>query len=208
MRRDDDWNEYRYRYGEDQLAVVEFDVGCALFTPASHGTCVRIRVADPAPIEAVLATLDDDVWLVGRLSYAGACTLVLQCESAASVRAALPDGTPAEVSEGWGFFDERVCPTEADWQRIADRQQLERLVQGGLDPLETCPVVHRFYGASDGIAALRERLEGEGMQVHRATDDRLEMTRVHPPAAVSQVSVALARFARTLGVAYDGWQLA
>lgn len=216
MRRDDDWNHYRYVYGEGREATIHFDVGCALQpAPDTHGTCVRLVVRGDsegflAHLERTLAPID--CWFVGEIHYPGTTTFVLQVEAAAAFDAALPvlqqavETLEVERSAGWGYFDERVCPNEVDWQRIADREQCERLARDGVDLDTVRPVAHGFYADAARLERIEQRLLTEGLTVAERSDERLVMLREHRLCDVSEVSVALARFARSVGAAYDGWR--
>lgn len=220
MRRDADWNHYTYRYAageETRDAHVRFDVGCALAPcPETHQTTARVRVRGPAAdLEAQLPELlaDIDCWLVGVLRYAGVTAFVFQVEDEGgfaaaepALVAAAPGPVAIERSPGWSFFEDRVCPSETDWQRIQDREQLERLEAAGVDLHAEIEVLHGFYGGARALEALHEALLAEDFRRHAQEARRLEVLRTHRLADVSSVSVALARFARTRGVAYDGWR--
>jgi hypothetical protein len=216
MRIDSDWNHYHYTYGEPaRTAQVRFDVGCALMpAPNTHATSVRvrIRITDPEQdldhiVRQHLGAVD--CWLVGTIAFADITAFVFQVAAVQAMEthlAALLEQVDAEVhrSDGWSFFEDQVCPQENDWRRITDREQLERL---GIDASAPVPVVHGFYGSAKGIAAIHARLQPEGF-VGEPLGDRLEMTKTHRPAEVSDITVPLLRLAQQHGCAYDGWRLA
>lgn len=216
MRRNADWNHYHYVYGEGREATVRFDVGCALQPdPGTHGQSVRLLVRGEIGdfvqhLERCLAGVD--CWFVGEIHYPGTTTYVLQVEDSAGFDAALPslkqqhDAVDVERSEGWGFFDERVCPNEVDWQRIADREQCGRLEEQGVDLESVRPVAHGFYADETRLDRIEQRLLTEGLTLGERSADRLVMVREHRLCDVSEVSVPLARFARSVGAAYDGWR--
>lgn len=215
MRIDTDWNHYTYAYGDEgRTAVVHFDVGCALMPcPDSHQTTVRIQVRQTEAAHDLRAHLGAhlgpvDCWLVGTMAYADVTVLVLQVEALTAFDAALPAvlaGLDAAVerSPGWSFFEDRICPTEKDWRRITDREQLERL---DVDPTVLADVAHSFYGSEKGLGAIHARLVPEGFRGEPA-GDRLEMRKDHRPADVSGITLPLMRLARQHGCAYDGWRI-
>lgn len=218
MRVGSDWNHYAYTYGEGQRAEVRFDLELALLpAPATHQRCVRICLHGPvADFEPRLAEVLEgvDCWLVGVLQYAGVTAFVLQVEDAVAfdarrpaVEAVAPAPLALEHSHGWGFFDDRVCPSEADWRRITDREQVERLQRTGVDVRAEGPVTHAFYGSAGGLRRIAERLALEDFETLSLSGDRLVVRGVHSLAEVSSRTVPLARLARSAGAAYDGWRV-
>lgn len=219
VRIDSDWNHYTYTYGEPpREAHVRFDVGRALQPcPDTHAQSVRIRVeGDTEGFEDALAsTLTDvDCWLVGVLGFQGGATWVLQVEDRAgfaarraAVEAAAVGTVQWQVSEGWGFFEDRVCPRERDWQRIADREQVERLATRGIDIHAPQPIRHGFFGDEGALDAIGEVLGPEGFAQDSASGRQLVLVATHPPVDISSRTVALARLAREHGALYEGWRL-
>ena len=213
MRRDADWNHYRYVYGEGREATIHFDVGCALQpAPATHGTSIRL-VLERASGTLQLDRLGGvDCWFVGEIHLPDTTTWVFQVEDAAGFDAVLQalqrehTALQVERSPGWGYFDERVCPNEVDWQRIADPGQCDRLAQQGVDLDRVRSVAHGFFADRGRLESIEQRLLTEGLRVAERAPDRLVMVREHRLRDVSEVSVALARYARSVGAAYDGWR--
>lgn len=204
MRRRGDWNHYTYVYGESARARVDFDVEAALL-PQRGG--VSVRVMGPEGLD--LSLLEPlDALLVGTLRYAGKVEALLHQEAGdvdPAVRAALEAaGATVEVHPGWDVFDDRICPSPADWRRIEDRETLERL---DLDGDQRLRVLHRFVGAERGLEPLQAQLIQGGMELVERRGEHLVMAHVHPIGEISAVTVALLTAGEKLGVAYDGWVL-
>lgn len=204
MRRGTDWNHYRYVYGDDKPAVVHFDVEAAVVPQSGSWHGLRVYgLPDPSALETRLA--DVEVWLVGELHYDGRIEYVLQVEQAHvnAVNTAL-EGLDLAWTTDWDYFDERVCPTPADWRRIQDREALARL---DLDTNGEIEVLHRFYGDAPGLDAIAERLMTEGFtEVDRQTT-RMTLAHHHPLVDISTITLGLMRLCESNGVAYDGWLL-
>ena len=131
-----------------------------------------------------------------------------ECSHAAHLVGCTQADVTFERSEGWSFFDDRVCPNELDWRRITDREQLERLRAEGVDVAGELMVAHAFYGPRSGLQHVLDRLALEGFESMSWHGNWLVLARTHRLSDASKVSVALLRFSSTLGVAYDGWKLA
>ena len=67
-------------------------------------------------------------------------------------------------------------------------------------------VAHGFFADRGRLESIEQRLLTEGLRVAERAPDRLVMVREHRLRDVSEVSVALARYARSVGAAYDGWR--
>jgi hypothetical protein len=217
MRTPDSWNHYAYRYAESgSVARVRFDVDRALQpSPSSHQRCVRVCVhGSVGDFEAQLLQIlaEVDCCFVGVLAYAEITEFVLQVDDpvAFSAQEARLDHSTActvrfDHSQGWDFFDDRICPGETDWRRITDREQLERLAAKGTDVRASRAVVHAFFGTHAQLERLAERIRPDGFEVVALEGQRLAVRLVHPLHEVSDLTVPLVRYAASLGVAYDGW---
>lgn len=225
MKLGDDWNFYSYSYGEkpSRTALVRFDVERAIMPcPDTHQTCRRLLVREAglpalATFESALPELLEgiDCMLVGVLRYPSTEELIFQIEDALGftqrhdvLRAQAPAPIEFQDSAGWDFFVDRVTPNEADWQRITDRESIERHLRAGADPATPHTLLHTFIGDKVGIAAIRAVLEPEGFTVATLDSQRLVMQHavMLTVADVSRVTVALHRFSRSHRAIYDGWK--
>ncbi len=215
MRENDSWNHYTYVYGatEDQpgrTARVEFDIEAAVLPSDDSMQGLRVRWADGTIEAAELVHILDAVeaWLVGKLHYHDTRELVLQVDGdvdlADTVRALEQAGATVEKTRGWDYFNDRVCPTPADWRRIQDRETLERLDLDGDGELR---VLHRMVGPVESLNAISERLESEGFEEVDREGEHLTLAHVHPIADISRITLGLMRLCEPKGVAYDGWVL-
>jgi hypothetical protein len=214
------WSFYHYVYGEGRRAEVRFDLGYAAgATPRTHrhAAQVVVRGAEPDAVDAWAEGLperlaDVDCLLVGVVRYADATELLLQVEDRAAFARAEPRlGAPGALtiawSAGWDCFTDRYCPREADWQRISDREAVERLVAGGHPPEAEVGVEHRVVGDPAGLEGLAAELVPAGFEPAAVTDRLLRVVRRQRLDAVSDGSVPLAARCRRLGLVYDGWSL-
>jgi hypothetical protein len=204
MRIGTDWNHYGYTYGEGKRAEVHFDVEAAVVPQDADWRGLRVHgVADREALVERLA--DADAWLVGELRYDGRVehVLVVRPTAVDAVTTALADAT-LEWTSSWDYFDDRVCPTPADWRRIEDREALARL---DLDGDGSLRVLHRFYGDADALQAITDRLASEEFTPVDAQPTRLTLAHEHPIDDLSTITVGLLRLCERLGVAYDGWIL-
>lgn len=203
------WNHYTYTYGEGRSARVEFDVEAAIGLSRPDSTGARL-VADAAVDEGRIAEAlgELDVLLVGILAYAGQVERVIQTPSPEAVtarRGALAEaGVTLELTPGWAYFEDRVSPSPADWQRIGDREALERLDLDGDGHLR---VLHRFFGTPRALDAIATRLTPEGFEDAGRDGERMTLAHVHPIGDISRITVGLLRLCEHHGVAYDGWAL-
>ncbi|MEZ4317624.1 MAG: hypothetical protein R3F61_08965 [Myxococcota bacterium] len=203
----DDWNHYTYVYGDDRTATIAFDVAAAVFSEDhfAHG----VRVVTEGDLASIEAALDGaDALLVGRLTYGDRRELVLQVADLASFAEARSRvealGATVHDTPGWGYFDERVCPTPADWRRIQDRETLERLDLDGNGALR---VLHRFFGDDAALDAIGSRLEAEGFAPVERSERRMALAHEHPLDDVSRITIGLMRLSEHHGAVYDGWVL-
>ncbi|MCA9491906.1 MAG: hypothetical protein KC656_04655 [Myxococcales bacterium] len=210
MREGGDWNHYTYVYGEGRTARVDFDVEAAVLPSDDSQRGLRVRWADGSVDRTSLQHVLDgvDAWLVGKLTYAGTTELVLQLggsvDADAVVHALAQTGATTELTAGWDYFNDRVCPTPQDWRRIQDREALERLDIDGDGELR---VLHRFYGDDDALERIRERLADEGFETVESAPSHLTLAHVHPLNDISRITLGLMRLCEPAGVAYDGWVL-
>ena len=209
MRVESDWNHYSYVYAEDRTATTHFHVGSAVFSDAALPFGARIVFAEPFEQDRFLSLVDGVAGhLVGRLEYAGKVEFVVALPASDGLAGVTPAleaaGGTVETTDGWGYFDSRVCPTPADWQRIQDREALEALDLDGDGELR---ILHRFFGEPEALARVQERLEPEGFEHVEGGEARLTLSHVHPIADVSRITLGLQRLCERVGVAYDGWVL-
>jgi hypothetical protein len=209
MRIDSDWNHYDYTYGEGQHATTHFHVGSAVFSDPGLPHGARVIFAAPFEQDAFLAMVQDvDGRLVGRMEYAGKVEMVAalaEADGLEPARSAIEAaGGTIELTDGWGYFDSRVCPSAADWRRIEDREALERLDLDGDGELR---ILHRFFGGAEALERVWERLEPEGFASVERGDDRMTLAHRHPIADISRITVGLQRLCERAGIAYDGWVL-
>ncbi|MBT3218956.1 MAG: hypothetical protein HN348_07675 [Proteobacteria bacterium] len=212
MKRRSDWNFYSYSYGEGQEATVHFDLQAALFTPETHAWCVRVVVENQTgSFETTLMDelADVDGLLVGILEYSQQQEFVLQLEDKAQFTphegTLVELGASLEQIDGWGYFDDRVCPTEFDWRRITDREAIECLVRDGLDPTEPIELEHYFVGDAATLEEIRHQLDPLGFIEVAVDDSRLALKYKQPLSEVSDVTPSLLNMCRKMGIVYDGW---
>jgi hypothetical protein len=207
MRVGSDWNHYTYVYGDDKTARVTFDVEAAVLPNDAGDRGVRFKTTPPLTRDELVEALGGvEVWLVGELHYADAVEFVLQVPPTLTnddLANSLP-GHTLEWTPGWDYFDDRICPTPADWRRIQDREALDRL---DLDLDGVLQILHRFYGDATGLEAIASRLEAEGFATVDRSDTRMTLAHSHPIGDVSRITLGLLRLCEKNGVAYDGWVL-
>lgn len=205
MRVAHDWNHYTYVYGEGREARVDFDVEAAVLPTEPGVTGLRVRAAVGAlDRDGLAALLPAEAWLVGVLTYAEQVEFVVQLPVVFDPQPLVDAGLTVETTRGWDYFNDRVCPTPADWRRIQDRETIERL---DLDGDGEVRVLHRFYGDAPALERIRARLADEAFE-HVADDaTHLTLAHTHPIDDISRITLGLMRLGERLGVAYDGWVL-
>src|SRR5262249_50711862 len=202
-----------------------------------HPHCRRVIVFVPAqqvtenglPVREALEQLGDmedsliarleaakvDCRFVGRMTYGGMRDFVFQVEDVAAFTAQV-DGWKREHSgwriesrerEGWSFFDEKVRPSEAGWQQIADRRVLDGLRDAGSDMSKPHVLEHFFKGPPEALAHVAEQLRGDGFEGVPDDEGGLMMSRAEDIDLdeISQLTSSLARFCKRIGVEYTGW---
>ena len=228
------WGLYAYTYGPDQKAVVRFDHQAATEpAPATHGSCVRLiayvpleqvqRSGLPQPeANAVLGVIEDRVVqavqgpehrLVGVMTYGGMRDFVIQTDAPEELTAALeavdsPYRKELRQSAGWDFFDRKIRPDDYGWHFQSNIELLEQLRQAGSRMEEPHSLDHSFVGPAEALAHLRSQLEADAFVCSPAastTSVTLTKEASLEPESLSKLTVALGRFAQSVGARYDGW---
>jgi len=228
--------QYRNQQGNMRVISFDFDLAQG-DRPENLDTCYRVTLhlmvenLQPGglPVEGMVVQLEEierdlitsletaevNARMVGRMTFEGKREMVFQVEDETHFEKILsiwlidfPDFRPAFQKEaGWTYYEENLIPTATEWQQVADRQMIEKLLNAGSHPQKAHLLEHALTGPDDALNIMAEELEGGGFQVLHKQNGQLVVQR---PSylnleEVSAISGALFRFATDVGVQYEGW---
>lgn len=234
----ENWQFYAARV-DDQPASIFVDVG--LDAPvAGFGDMAWLRLYMRAPrpdglsnqaeYDTLIAledavttaiTAGGDAIYVGRKTSAGVRDFYFYtrgggfAERVAAAMAVWPDYAHENghrPDEAWTTYRNFLYPTEADFQRIGNRDVIRQLVVDGDDPEQPRSIHHWAYFPTEaGRAAFASGLAGQRYLIapfEKPRDGRfpVRFERVDVPNRLDDVTIALHRAATELDGDYDGWE--
>jgi regulator of RNase E activity RraB len=119
--------------------------------------------------------------------------------------------TGARPDPDWSTYRNFLYPSDEDFQRIGNREVIDRLREHG-DQIEIARKIDHFavFAKRDDRDAFARYLADHGYHVSETgdpADGRFEVAfdRVDPPADIDDVTIELFRAARKHHGEYDGW---
>lgn len=153
--------------------------------------------------------------MVGRLTFEGNRIMAFQAADeshfaqVAGIWISDFNDFQADLSHehGWSFFEETIKPSAVEWQSVVDRKMIEKLLKAGSHPGKMHQLEHSLSGDPASLEVMAEELGHGGFKVLHFEADQLVVQRPSTLDVdeVSAVSSALFRFAKDIGVNYEGW---
>lgn len=229
------WNFYAYTYGDDLRAFIEFDFDIAMEEEhVGYDYCKRVIIhsesknvmANGLPLELerkrvnyleneLLSAISGvDCKYTGKMHYSAMRDLNFQTNepdkfiSTVEKWKATQKSNRIQVleSDGWDFYDEKVKPDFAQWQKITSRKLIGMLLEKGSNANKQHKIEHLFIGDTDKLEFLKEQLRQDNFDLISLSDNKLTLSK---PALLneelSDLSMKLARYTAGIGVKYDGW---
>ena len=204
----DQWNGYRYTFGEGERCVVSFDVRACEpsaqrpsqlrrvigFSPEGHVSpegmpspqaFARLKAIEDALIVELRARKVKS-WLVGRQVYRGFRELLFQVDDTAGFAKAYAEvetefgGMKLVEHPDWKFFNDKIRPDARALNHIANREVITRLKEGGSELSIEHTLDHSFVGEPTALAALEAKLATKDFTGPSRHRNTLTMSNIAP----------------------------